>query len=131
MEGVTSLRYIFLLPQFWRSSLMIMVMVMVAAASPVWASGSYAGRPPQPPAGLVADAQRYELGKAIYAHRFPLQDQAVDRIYQAGILLKLQEKLPASARQKTDLREFAGKLNSDQLAALAHFLQMRYRIGVK
>ncbi len=108
--------------------------ILIAAAclgGPVWASGSYAGRPPQPPAGLVAEAQRYELGKAIYARRFPLQDQAVDRVSQAAILLKLQEQLPASAKQQVDLREFAGKLNSDQLGALAHFIKTRYRIGAK
>lgn len=96
-----------------------------------WASGSYAGRPPQPPAGLVADAQRYELGKAIYARRFPLHDQAVDRASQVAVLLKLQEQLPASAKQQMDLRELAGKLNSDQLGALTHFLKTRYRIGAK
>lgn len=55
-------------------------MAAACLGSPVWASGSCAGRPPQPPTGLVADAQRSELGKAIHARRFPLRDQAVDRL---------------------------------------------------
>ncbi len=99
-------------------------MAMVVAAH---ASGAYAVRPAQPPASIVESSRRYELGKAIFNGSIALKPAAaIPR--QEQRLRQLQQRLPAARRNSVDLASLAGRLTPEQLAALEHFLSIRYKI---
>jgi predicted dienelactone hydrolase len=107
-----------------------MALLGILVAQTMLASGSYAARPPQPPASIQAEAQRYEFGKAIYNRRVPLAERPpAERTRQSVLLADLQQRLPASARAQANLAEFAGRLDDSQLVALEHFLRVRFRLG--
>ncbi|MDX1984953.1 MAG: hypothetical protein SFV51_32070 [Bryobacteraceae bacterium] len=98
------------------------------------ASGSYSTRPPRPPEAVIQNSRRYELGKTIFAGKLELRSPApgaergqTERV-QAERLKELQSRLPTAKRLSVDLPAFAGKLTPDQMAALAYFLEIRYKI---
>ena len=103
--------------------------VWVLFPGAVLASGSYLPRPPQPPARVIEDSSRYELGKAIFAGNANLTVQPkADKVTQRHRLAELQEKLPARVRKTVDLPSLAGMLTSVQLSALEYFLKVRHKI---
>jgi hypothetical protein len=86
-------------------------------------------RPVHPPARLVEDSQKYELGKAVFQGKAVLQDQAgTDKAAQHSRLAALQEKLPPRVKKTVDLSNLSGRLSADQFAALQHFLKVRHKI---
>ena len=90
------------------------------------ASGSY-NRPPGPPPASV-DKARYNLGKHVFAGKAAPATAPGDAASQSVRLKELQGKLPKSARKSADLPALAGKLSNEQMTALEHFLEVRYKI---
>jgi len=108
---------------------LILPSVCLVSSSGLWASGSYTPRPPQPPAHVIEDSGKYELGKAIFLGKAVFQTPAnLENLAQRARLADLQEKLPARVRKTVDLPSLAGKLAPVQLAALEYFLKVRYKV---
>jgi hypothetical protein len=107
---------------------LILVLSWCAAwGSPALASGSYPGRPPQPPSKV--DAAKYNLGKQIYTGKAALGAPSANlAAQQSPRLTELQGKLPTSAQNDVKLPELAGKLNATQMEALEHYLYVRFKV---
>lgn len=113
----------------WRPRLLLLAAstLLLPAAR---ASGTYPGRPPQPPANIVETAQQYELGKAVFGGKAALTNQAAsEKSTQLARLTALQNKLPAAAKKTVSLPDLAGKLSKAQMNALEYFLSVRYKIS--
>jgi len=109
---------------------LILPSVCLVSSSGLWASGSYTPRPPQPPAHVIEDSGKYELGKAIFLGKAAFQASAnVESEAQRARLADLQEKLPARVRKTVDLPSLAGRLAPAQLLALEYFLKVRYKVA--
>jgi hypothetical protein len=106
-----------------------LILPAVCLASSLLASGSYTPRPPQPPAHVIEDSGKYELGKAIFLGNAVFAASAnADNAAQRAHLADLQERLPARVRKTVDLPSLAGRLSPVQLVALEYFLKVRYKI---
>ena len=93
------------------------------------ASGSYPGRPPQPPTTI--DTAKYHVGKQIFTGKArPDQDLSAAVTSQQARLQELQAALPNKAQQAVDLPALAGKLSADGLEALEYYLAIRYKVEV-
>lgn len=89
------------------------------------ASGSYPGRPPQPPPTI--DAAKYHVGKQIFTGQ-AASDQSLPTAVapQQARLQELQAALPSKAQQTVNLPALAGKLSTDRLEALEYYLASNY-----
>ena len=100
-----------------------------AATAPAFASGSYAGRPPQPPAksggSMKMDQEKYGLGQKVYDGGV-MTPGGGEADAQMTRLKAVQMKLPADAAKMKDLVALAGKLTDAQLAALEYFVAQRF-----
>lgn len=102
-----------------------------AATAPAFASGSYAGRTPQPPAksgdgmAMKMDREKYGLGQKVYDGSV-MTPGGGDAGAQVGRLKTLQMKLPAETAKMKDFVALAGKLTDAQLAALEYFVEERF-----
>jgi hypothetical protein len=93
-------------------------------------SGSYPGRPPQPPTAV--DTAKYHLGKQIFTGAARLGDNGPAAVSQQEARLKaLQTALPRAAQASANLPALAGKLSADRLEALEYYLAIRYKIEIK
>ena len=96
------------------------------AATPVFASGSFSGRPPKPPsqsgATMKVDSEKYTLGQKVYEGSV-MTPGAGNADAQRSRLKTLQMKLPADARK---LESLAGELSDQQLDALEYFVDQRF-----
>jgi hypothetical protein len=90
------------------------------------ASGSYTRQPSPPPASK--NMALYNLGKLVYAGKAAPAAKLGNAEIQSARLKELQGKLPKSARKSANLPALGGKLSTDQMIALEHFLEVRYRI---
>lgn len=109
-----------------------LIILVALAVSPgtLRGSGSYVFQPPHPPAGVVEDSLKYELGKAIFAGKSGLKQQSAAQTQLQFIrLTQLQEKLPARVKKTVELTDLAGKLSSEQMSALEYFLKVRHKVG--
>ena len=108
----------------------IILAALAVAPGALRGSGSYMFQPPHPPAGVVEDSLKYELGKAIFAGKSVLKQQpgAQERA-QFIRLAQLQEMLPARVKKTVELTSLAGKLSSEQMSALEYFLKVRHKVG--
>ena len=115
-------------PPMKKILMLFLLVVAGALCTPqTHASGSYSGRPPQPPVSM--DADKYNLGKQIFAGKAKLADTpGASAAEQTARLTELQGKLPKSAQKEARLPELGGKLSADQLKALEHFLEIRYKV---
>ncbi|ACB73588.1 hypothetical protein [Opitutus terrae] len=99
------------------------------AAVPAFASGSYAGRPPSPPAkstsGMKLDRAKYGLGQKVYEGA-AMTPGGGEADAQRPRLQAAQRKLPAEAMREKDLPALAGKLSDAQLEALEYFVEQRF-----
>jgi hypothetical protein len=102
-----------------------------AAAAPALASGSYGGRPPQPPAksadgmAMKMDQEKYALGQKVYEGSV-MTAGGGNADAQLARLKAAQMKLPADAMKVKDLPSLAGKLSAAQLEALEYFVAQRF-----
>lgn len=98
-------------------------------SQPAAASGSYVFRPVQ---AAEHDSVRYELGKAIFLGKASLPREAKlpagEREAQERRLTGWQKQLSAKARPPGELTALAGRMTSDQLAALEYYLKVRYKV---
>ena len=106
------------------------VLLAATAATPAFASGSYAGRPPQPPAksggmGMKMDHEKYGLGQKVYDGSV-MTPGGGEADAQRARLKAAQMKLPADAAKMKDLGALAGKLTTAQLEALEYFVEQRF-----
>jgi hypothetical protein len=109
------------------TSFYLRLALMAVLPSAALASGHYTQRAPQP--GAVAQVDDYELGKSLFLGRTPVGAvQGQNRTRQAARLGELQEKLPPSVRKNADLPSLAGRLDPRQVAALEHYLAVRYKV---
>jgi hypothetical protein len=99
------------------------------------ASGSYPPPIVRPPTEAVStgtvDSTKYNLGKELIANkvRLPETPPSVElKESQGKVLAAYSEKLPKPVRETTDLQILAGKLSSEQMAAVAYFLTTRYKV---
>lgn len=103
------------------------------AATPALASGSYNGRPPQPPTksgdgmAMKMDREKYALGQKVYEGS-AMTPGGGNADAQMARLKSAQMKLPADAMQMKDLPSLAGKLSDAQLDALEYFVAQRFRM---
>ncbi len=114
------------------SRLVLLAALLGAAATlPALASGSYTGRPPQPPAksgdNMTAkmDREKYGLGQKVYDGT-AMTPGGGDAAAQAARLKTVQMKRPADAMKMKDLPAMAGKLSAAQLDALEYFVAQRF-----
>jgi hypothetical protein len=111
-----------------QSSLLLLSFLLLAPLA-VTASGSYTARPPRPPAASTIDADKYNLGKQIYAGQADLGPAAAAKVAEQSARLKeLQGKLPKAAQKSANLPDLAGKLSPAQMSALEYYLQVRYKV---
>ena len=89
------------------------------------ASGSYS-RPPGPPPTKVDNA-KYNLGKQVFAGKAAPASVPGDAATQSLRLKELQGNLPKSAKKSANLPLLAGKLSNEQMSAIEHFLEVRYK----
>ena len=97
-------------------------------ATPVFASGSYSGRPPKPPAAggeSKLDREKYGLGQKVYEGQGKLMGGG-DASAQLDRLKMAQAKLPADAMKAKNLPALAGKLSAAELDALEYFVSQRF-----
>jgi hypothetical protein len=112
-------------------TLLLSALLGASAASPALASGSYSGRPPQPPAksgdgmAMKMDREKYGLGQKVYEGAV-LTPGGGDAEAQRPRLKAAQMKLPADAMKTKDLPALAGKLSAAQLDALEYFVAQRF-----
>lgn len=109
----------------------LLLAAAVALPSAALASGSYAARPPKPPAGKAGsvaktDATRYELGKRIYNGKLKLGETTTTSTAQESRLRDLQARLPEREQKSANLSRLAGKLTPEQLDALEYYIQHRF-----
>jgi len=100
----------------------------VVATVPAFASGSYSGRPPKPPAAggeMKMDREKYGLGQKVYEGRMKLMGGG-DAGAQMERLKMAQAKLPADAMKVKDLPALAVKLSAVELDALEYFVSQRF-----
>ena len=111
------------------SAIVFAALLGATAAAPVFASGSFSGRPPQPPAEsdetMKLDRERYGLGQKVYDGDV-MTPSGGGADAQMVRLKALQMKLPADAGAKKNLVALAGKLSEPQLAALEYFVAHRF-----
>ena len=102
-----------------------------AATTPALASGSYSGRPPQPPAksgdgmAMKMDQEKYGLGQKVYEGSV-MTAGGGNADAQMTRLKAAQMKLPADAMKMKNLPSLAGKLSDAQLDALEYFVAQRF-----
>lgn len=98
---------------------------------PAFASGSYSGRPPTPPAKAGGDMsmkmnrEKYGLGQKVYDGQMKLRGGG-DAGAQMERLKMAQAKLSADAMKMKDLPALAGKLSAAELDALEYFVGQRF-----
>jgi hypothetical protein len=99
------------------------------------ASGSYPPPIVRPPTEAVStgsvDSTKYNLGKELVANKVRLPEAPLSaelKDSQGKVLAAYSEKLPKPVRETTDLQILAGKLSSEQMAAVAYFLTTRYKV---
>ena len=111
------------------SSRHVLLAALLAAATtvPAFASGSYPGRPPKPPAGgaMKMDREKYGLGQKIYDGSAKLMGGG-DAGAQTARLQAAQALLPADAMKAKNLPALAGKLSAAELEALEYFVKERF-----
>ena len=113
------------------SRVLCLAALLGAAAVPAFASGSYSGRPPQPPAkagdgmAMKMDREKYGLGQKVYEGQMKLMGGG-DAGAQMTALKALQSMLPADAMKMKDLPALAGKLSAAELEALQYFVKERF-----
>lgn len=91
------------------------------------ASGSYPGRPPQPP--VAVDTDKYNTGKQIFTGKATLGTGAAGAAETQTTRLKdLQGRLPKAVQKTAKLPELAGKLSAEQMKALEYYLELRYKV---
>ncbi len=106
-------------------------LIAASAVAPALASGSYTGRPPQPPAksgdgtAMKMDREKYGLGQKVYEGS-AMTPGGGDAETQRARLKAAQTKLPADAMKMRDLPALAGKLSATQLDALEYFVAQRF-----
>ena len=102
-----------------------------AANAPAFASGSYSGRPPQPPAkaadglAMKMDREKYGLGQKVYEGS-AMTPGGGNAEAQMARLKAAQMQLPADALKMKDLPSLAGKLSAAQLEALEYYVAQRF-----
>jgi hypothetical protein len=100
-----------------------------AATLPAVASGSYSGRPPQPPAktgeAMKMDRDKYALGKNVFEGS-SMTPGGGNADAQMARLKAAQTQLPADAAKMKDLPALAGKLSAAQLDALEYYVAQRF-----
>ncbi len=101
-------------------------LVVLAHPLAAHASGTYRGAPVQSAGSL--DAQKYDLGKRVFAGEVAGSATAANP-KQAERLQRLQSRLPVAVRKRTDLAALAGRLSPEQMDALEYFLKVRYRVA--
>lgn len=105
------------------------VLLGAAARVPAFASGSYSGRPPQPPAkagdSMKMDREKYGLGQKVYDGS-AMTPGGGNADAQMARLKEAQRQLPADAAKMKDLPALAGKLSAAQLDALEHYVAQRF-----
>ncbi len=106
---------------------LVLCWALAGATSPVEASGTYRGAPPQAPSSI--DREAYEQGKLLFNGRAQLGSHEPERQAQLDELSALQAELPAAVRKSKDLTELAGKLSPEQIEQLRYFLNVRYKVG--
>lgn len=99
--------------------------LMLGAATPALASGSYTARPPTPKQGAAnVDRAKYDLGQKVFNGKTaPVAGNAAA---QAPRLNALQSWLPASVAHRKNLPALAGQLSDEQLNALEYYVNQRY-----
>ncbi|MEO7414844.1 MAG: hypothetical protein ABIZ81_15975 [Opitutaceae bacterium] len=106
------------------------------AAAPAFASGSYSGRPPKPPAQsggdmkMKMDREKYGLGQKIYEGGARLTGGG-DASAQMARLKNVQAQLPPDASKMKDLVGLAGKLSAAELDALEYYVKERFPMMAK
>jgi hypothetical protein len=115
-----------------KSSACVVIFSALLGASfvaPALASGSYSGRPPQPPAkmgdSMKMDRDKYALGKNVYEGS-AMTPAGGSAEAQMPRLKAAQMQLPADAMKMKDLPALAGKLSPVQLAALEYYVAQRF-----
>lgn len=101
---------------------------LLATAGPALASGTYPGTGVRPPLGGPVVAPLYNLGKAIFLGTAPLTPPPAPPPDAPARLAKLQAALPASVARTTQLPPLAGRLNAEQLDALAYYIAVRFNV---
>jgi hypothetical protein len=112
-------------------TLLLSALFSASVTAPALASGSYSGRPPQPPAKsgdgmtMKMDREKYGLGQKVYEGS-AMTPGGGDVDAQRARLKAVQMKLPADAMKMKDLPAMAGKLSAAQLDALEYFVAQRF-----
>jgi hypothetical protein len=108
------------------------LVLALAGHSPCRASGSY--RPSIPPRSSAEsiDRELYNLGRAILLGKIPLTKKIPASAVpaQEARLRQLQEKLPKSVRDTTNLPRLAPFLSASDIQALEYYLLKRYQISL-
>lgn len=104
----------------------LVLLSALSAGIPVFASGTYASRPPRPPSSV--DRGLYELGKKVFAGEFVRSSAPGGIVSQGDLLSDLHERLPHKARSKSQIASYAGQLTAEQVDALLYFVKKRYRV---
>jgi hypothetical protein len=108
---------------------LITALLGATASVPAFASGSYSGRPPQPPAktgdAMKMDREKYGLGQKVYDGS-ALTPGGGSADAQMGRLMAVQRQLSADASKMKDLPALAGKLSAAQLDALEYYVAQRF-----
>lgn len=110
----------------WKGAAILVLLGAMSVGAPVFASGTYASRPPRPPASV--DRGLYELGKKVFTGEFVRASVPGTAASQGDLLRDLYERLPHKARAKSQLASYAGQLTAEQIDALLYFMKKRYRI---
>ena len=88
------------------------------------ASGSFR---PSTSKGVAMDVGVYRIGKSLfYGRSAPSGSASVGG--QVVTLRNLSGKLKAPVAKKAKLEQLAGKLSSEELAALIYYIEIRYKI---
>ncbi len=107
----------------------ISALLGVFAAPALLASGSYSGRPPQPPAnsdgGTTVDRNKYALGKNVFEGSV-MTPGGSSAETQLARLKAAQMQLPAEVAKTKDLPALAGKLSAAQLEGLEYYVAQRF-----
>ncbi len=110
---------------------------LLIAEPPAEASGTYPpvspARPPSRPGDRsTLDRRTYEEGQRVFSGRVPLLEPSADReAEQRQVLTRWQSRLPFLTKLRVNLPAMSGRLTEDQMATLAYFLAIRYKIDTR
>ena len=106
---------------------LLLLGVGLVPAQNVHASGTYIGRPANPPGPL--DRNLYKLGKTVFAGKAAIGSEAASNAGErVGKLIALLKKRGV---KKFAFEGSAAALSAEQLGALEYFAKIRYRVTVK